>query len=80
MTFDEVETKYAPDGFRELDDWHNPKQWAEIIKARGNGTLWTIIEDDGVWWCGSGYHFTNRMRYLIGSVPVLDDVINVIYD
>ena len=41
----------------------------EYVKKQPNNKIWTLINCDGEDSISQGYHFVNRMSYLIASVP-----------
>ena len=51
----------------------------EFVKEQPNNTIWTIVTgDDDTMYYISGFHFINRMGYLIMNEPITDD--DVEYD
>jgi hypothetical protein len=46
-----------------------------FVREQHSRTIWTIIDgDDGDLYVVSGYHFVNRVGYLISENPVPEDV------
>jgi hypothetical protein len=41
----------------------------EYVKKQPNNKIWTLIEEDGITSIFQGYHFVNRLNYLIATVP-----------
>ena len=67
------ETDENGDYYRQRD-WTDAKDAAEILKANADNRLWTAVEDDDGNWClVSGYHFVNRLYYVICAVPYMPD-------
>lgn len=44
------------------------------IHAENANQVWTIVDADGEWYLTSGYHYVNRMGYMITSVPHDKDI------
>jgi hypothetical protein len=43
----------------------------EFVRSQDDRTVWTLVDgDDGDLYVVSGYHFVNRIGYLISTVPV----------
>ena len=40
------------------------------IRAADPGQIWTVLESDGDMFIASGFHFVNRLGYLLTEVPV----------
>jgi hypothetical protein len=52
----------------------------EFIKKQPNNKIWTMLDCDGNMVLVSGYHFVNRMYYMITEQPCPDDTtIEVLY-
>jgi hypothetical protein len=43
-----------------------------FVRANDPACIWTIIETDGELCIVSGYHFVNRLGYILCDVPVQD--------
>ncbi len=44
-----------------------------FVRAQDPRTIWTLLDgDDGDLYLASGYHFVNRIGYLLSTVPVPD--------
>jgi hypothetical protein len=43
------------------------------VHTRDRHLVWTILDCDGQLWIESGFHFVNRLGYLIATVPVEPD-------
>ncbi|MBX9580291.1 MAG: hypothetical protein K2X87_08295 [Gemmataceae bacterium] len=45
-----------------------------FVRGQDPNTIWTLIDgDDGDQYLVSGYHFVNRIGYLLSTVPVPDE-------
>lgn len=51
----------------------------QIVKSDPN-KVWTIVDSDGRLYITAGYHFVNRMGYLITEVPAVGNVEYIIKD
>ena len=40
-----------------------------ILPLRNKDTVWTVIEDDGYMYIIPGYHWINRIGYILTEVP-----------
>ena len=48
----------------------------EFVRQQDPRTVWTFLDgDDGDLFVISGYHFVNRIGYLISTTPIPDDLI-----
>jgi hypothetical protein len=46
----------------------------DFVRQQDRRTVWTLLDgDDGDLYIVSGYHYVNRIGYLISTVPVPDD-------
>ena len=46
----------------------------EFVRSQDPRTVWTVLDgEDGNQFVVSGYHFVNRIGYLISTTPVPDD-------
>jgi len=46
----------------------------EFIKRQDDGRIWTILDgDDGDMYVASGFHFVNRVGYLLSRDPIPDN-------
>lgn len=54
---------------REFDD---PK-WEELKKGDGFRFVWTIVDSDSGTYLLPGFHFVNRMNWVLTEVPWQDD-------
>jgi hypothetical protein len=43
------------------------------VQAQARNLVWTVLDCDGHLWIESGFHFVNRLGYLIASVPTQPD-------
>ena len=43
------------------------------VRAQDPNLVWTVLDCDGQLSIASGFHFVNRLGYLIASVPVAPD-------
>jgi hypothetical protein len=45
----------------------------EFVRRQDPRTVWTLLDgDDGDLYLASGYHFVNRIGYLVSTVPIPD--------
>jgi hypothetical protein len=45
-----------------------------FVRQQDPRTVWTLLDgDDGDLYVASGYHFVNRIGYLVSTVPVPDE-------
>ena len=42
----------------------------EYVRMQKPDCIWTLIEEDGVLFVGSGLHFVNRLGYFVSPTPV----------
>lgn len=70
----EFEDTYRPvrakDGRWRDYNWTDPEDAAVIEQARRERRLSTIIDFDGIVGLGSGWHFVNRLGYVVTEVAV----------
>ena len=52
----------------------------DFVRAQDPALVWTIIDCDGTMTIESGYHFVNRLGYLVASSPRPDDCIYSVTD
>ena len=56
----------------------------DFVKAVGQsdpGRVWTLLDCDGEWVYSSGFHFCNRMGYLLTEIAVpKDDFVQVQFE
>ncbi len=46
----------------------------DFVRSQDPRTIWTLVDgDDGNQYVISGYHFVNRIGYLISTVPIPED-------
>lgn len=63
-----------PEGGYVQYEAHNPEDRKLMELAQAENRLWTALEDDNGEWClGSGFHFVNRLYYIICKVPFEKD-------
>jgi hypothetical protein len=69
-------------GTPDVDELRNAEAADRIALhvAEREGRLWTRMDEDGFLFTGSGYHYVNRLGYVITEVPVPDDVSVDVYD
>jgi hypothetical protein len=62
-------------------DYTDDAQMARIKEADAVGKLWTMVEDDlgELWYVVPGFHYVNRMAYVITEVPVEKDAAASLY-
>jgi hypothetical protein len=68
---DRFKPETLPDGsyYRQRDPY-DPEDKAAIDVAARENRLWTAVDgDDGQWCLISGYHYVNRLYYVICEVP-----------
>jgi hypothetical protein len=70
----------APNGSWRDFNWTVPSDLEAITQVEREGRLWTRMDEDGFLFTGSGYHYVNRLGYVITEVPVPDDVSIDVYD
>ena len=70
----------APSGAWRSFDWTIPEEWDAIRQAAGDGRVWTTVDADGFVLTTSGYHFVNRLGYVITEVALPRDMIVDVYD
>lgn len=47
----------------------------EFVRRQDPRTVWTLVDgDDGDMYVISGFHFVNRVGYLVSTIPVPEDV------
>jgi hypothetical protein len=79
MTFDEWENHFKPikNG---IDDGHGfdgclfetygeELEFIQKCNELNPEYIWTLSEEDGTMWVGSGYHYVNRIGYFHTQVP-----------
>ncbi len=49
-----------------------------FVKAQENGCIWTVLDCDGTIVLASGYHYVNRMYYMITAVPFEGDYMEIV--
>ena len=68
--------KYKPihDGL-----WVDDKEFIKTMKKpNGERYIWTLAEEDGLWYVTSGYHWVNRIHFIITENKWENDInINV---
>ena len=45
----------------------------EYVRMQKPDCIWTLIEEDGVLFVGSGLHFVNRLGYFVSQTPTEGD-------
>ena len=87
--YDQFEAKYKPHmiapGLVREYYWHNAEDWEEIKKADPR-CVWTMVEGDeevcdpddpeyssNPWIVINGFHYVNRIFYILTEVPWTDD-------
>lgn len=61
-------------------DWTLPADREAITRATDARCIWTTLDVDGFVMLASGWHFVNRLGYVITEVPVPDGVDVLVYD
>lgn len=77
LTDAEFETRFkpilTPEGSIREWDWAHADDLENIERARTENLLWTALsDDDGEWCLRSGYHYVNRIYYVIVGVAFKD--------
>jgi hypothetical protein len=52
----------------------------EIVRNAPSENLWTLIESEGLWWISPGFHYVNRLGYLLTNEPRKTDESQYLYD
>lgn len=68
MNIEQFIRKYEPcmqDGDIRQFDWTVSHEWEEIKKAYKENKVCTVIEEEGEMYLTSGFHYINRMFYII---------------
>ena len=52
----------------------------ETVRNAPSENLWTLIESDGLWWILPGFHYVNRLGYLLTNEPRKYDEQEYLYD
>ena len=79
LTEDEFIARFDPEqdeegSYYKQRDWCDDRDKIAIDAARAKGRVWTAVnDDDGNWCLASGYHWVNRLYYVICKNPVQDD-------
>jgi len=50
----------------------NGIEW-DTVRESPPGTIWTLIESDGIWWICPGIHFVDRLGYLLTEQERVED-------
>lgn len=78
------ETRYRPlcdeDGAWRDFDWTMESDRAAIAQATDERRIWTTLDVDGFVILSAGWHFVNRLGYVITEVPVADDLEVEVFD
>jgi len=76
LTDDQFIARYKPEeneqgGYYRQRDWTVPEDQVEIEKATAEHRIWTAGDDDDGNFCiSSGWHFVNRLYYIITELPL----------
>ena len=76
LTDDQFITRYKPEeneqgGYYRQRDWTVLEDQEEIEKAAAENRIWTAVDDDDGNFCiVSGWHFVNRLYYIITELPL----------
>jgi len=76
LSDDEFINRYKPErdkhgNYYRQRDWTCPEDQAEIEKATAENRIWTAGDDDNGNFCiSSGWHYVNRLYYIITERPV----------
>jgi hypothetical protein len=54
-------------------------EWDTVSQSPA-GTIWTLLESDGIWWIGPGIHFVNRLGYLLTNEERVGDEVDYLYE
>jgi hypothetical protein len=52
-----------------VEGWHTEEEKAAIAEASTARKLWTAVDCDGVLHLTNGYHYVNRIYYVIAENP-----------
>ncbi|MGD1084468.1 MAG: hypothetical protein ABSA47_06910 [Verrucomicrobiota bacterium] len=55
------------------------QEW-EAVRNGPPKNLWTLIECEGLWWISPGFHYVNRLGYLLTTEPRKTDDQQYLYD
>lgn len=76
LTDDQFIARYKPEkneqgGYYRQRDWTIPEDQVEIEKATAEHRIWTAGDDDDGNFCiSSGWHYVNRLFYIITELPL----------
>jgi hypothetical protein len=76
LTDDQFIARYKPETTEHGDyyrqrDWTVPEDQVEIEKATAEHRIWTAGDDDDGNFCiSSGWHYVNRLYYIITEIPL----------
>ncbi len=54
-------------------------EW-EMVRNAPSENLWTLIECEGLWWISPGFHYVNRIGYLLTNEARQADEPDYLYD
>jgi hypothetical protein len=54
-------------------------EWDTVSKSPP-GTIWTLLESEGIWWIGPGIHIVNRLGYLLTVEERVGDEADYLYE
>jgi hypothetical protein len=54
-------------------------EWKTVCQSPP-GTIWTLVENDEMWWVSPGIHFVNRLGYLLTNEERIGDEIQYLYE
>ena len=54
-------------------------EWNAVFQSP-LGTIWTLLESDGIWWITPGIHFVDRLGYLLTNEERVGDEPDYLYE
>lgn len=55
------------------------EEW-ETVRNTPSENLWTLIDCEGLWWISPGFHYVNRIGYLLTKQACRSDEWDYLYD
>lgn len=80
MNIEQFIMKYQPlekDGEIRQWDWTVSHEWNEILKAKNEHKLCTVIEDEDDMLIINGIHLVNRLYYIITKHVIEEEYLNI---
>lgn len=81
MNYDEFEGKYKPienhlgDAGTYLFETYG--QEVDFVSTQNKNFVWTLVEGDEGLYIVPGFHYVNRLNYLVTEVPWTEDMSNL---